>query len=347
MNFSFSIINWYNTNKRDLPWRKTRDPYKIWLSEIILQQTRVNQGLPYYNSFINNFPTIFDLANASENKVLKLWQGLGYYSRARNLHFTSKYICANFDGKFPDNFNEIISLKGIGVYTASAICSFAFKERYAVVDGNVIRVLSRVFGVYSFYDTANGKKDFFELADIKLPGENSDTYNQAIMEFGALICKPKKPDCLNCVFIDCCYAFNKNVINELPRKSRKLKVKNRHINFLIITHHESIYMIKKQKGIWAGLYEFPSIEFNEGYANEEIISSNSWLDFFNKELVNIDYVSPVIIHHLSHQKLHVKFWHIRCDSLKNLGYKSIKISKINKIPVSRLIDNYLAHNIIC
>ena len=157
MSFSSSLINWYNSNKRDLPWRRTTDPDKIWLSEIILQQTRVNQGLPYYNSFVKSFPTIFDLADASEDKVFKLWQGLGYYSRARNLHFTSKYICVNFDGKFPDNFNEIILLKGIGVYTASAICSFAFKGRYAVVDGNVIRVLSRVFGVYSFYRNINHK----------------------------------------------------------------------------------------------------------------------------------------------------------------------------------------------
>ena len=347
MSFSSSLINWYNSNKRDLPWRKTTDPYKIWLSEIILQQTRVNQGLPYYNSFVKNFPTIFDLADASEDRVLKLWQGLGYYSRARNLHFTSKYICLNFDGKFPDKFNEIILLKGIGVYTASAICSFAFKGRHAVVDGNVIRVLSRVFGVYSFYDTIGGKKDFLELAKINLPEEKSDIYNQAIMEFGALICKPKRPDCLSCIFNDFCHAFNKNVVNELPKKTKKIKVRNRYISFLIIIDKEAVYMIKKQKGIWSGLYEFPSLEFNKVYSNEEIVSSDGWLALFKKKQVEISYVSPDIIHRLSHQKLHVNFWHIHSNQLNIPGYKLIKISEVNKIPVSRLIDNYLTHNIIC
>ncbi len=347
MSFSSSLINWYNSNKRDLPWRRTTDPYKIWLSEIILQQTRVNQGLPYYNSFVKSFPTIFDLADASEDKVFKLWQGLGYYSRARNLHFTSKYICVNFDGKFPDNFNEIILLKGIGVYTASAICSFAFKGRYAVVDGNVIRVLSRVFGVYSFYDTTVGKKDFLELAEINLPEEKSDTYNQAIMEFGALICKPKRPDCLSCIFNDFCHAFNKNVVNRLPRKIKKIKVRNRYINFLIITDQKAVYMIKKQKGIWSGLYEFPFLEFNKAYPNEEIVSSDGWSDLFKKKSVKISYVSPVMIHRLSHQKLHVKFWHIHSHQLNIPDYRLIKISEVNEIPVSRLIDNYLTHNIIC
>ena len=200
MNFSSDLIKWYSLNKRDLPWRNTTDPYKIWLSEVILQQTRVNQGLPYYVKFTNEFPTICDLANATEDKVLKLWQGLGYYSRARNLQITAKFICENHNGIFPDKYGDIISLRGVGSYTAAAISSFAFYENYAVLDGNVIRVLSRIFGLDSFFDTGKGKKEFQKLADLNLPKKILHIYNQAIMEFGALVCTPKSPNCLSCVF---------------------------------------------------------------------------------------------------------------------------------------------------
>ena len=199
MNFSSQLIAWYKINSRDLPWRNTNDPYKIWLSEIILQQTKVQQGLPYFNNFIREFPTIFDLAKSSEDKVLKLWQGLGYYSRARNLHYTAKYICSKYDGNFPKNYKDILSLKGVGDYTASAISSFAYNKRYAVLDGNVIRVLSRVFGIDSYFDTTSGKKQFKKLADFNLPLKDSYTYNQAIMEFGALVCTPKAPKCIDSV----------------------------------------------------------------------------------------------------------------------------------------------------
>ena len=347
MNFSLNLVKWYNDNKRDLPWRKTKDPYKIWLSEIILQQTRVDQGLPYYNNFITHYPTIFDLANASEDSVLKLWQGLGYYSRARNLHYTAKFICDNYGGNFPLTHKEILLLKGVGLYTASAISSFAFNLKYAVVDGNVIRVLSRIYGIYSYYDSTIGKKDFLTLAEEKLPIKNSDIHNQAIMEFGALVCKPKKPNCLNCVFNEACYAFSRSIVNELPRKLKKIKVINRYIHFLIISHLDFVYVIKKQKGIWSGLYTFPFIEHTNMLSNKDVILSKEWSVFFSNINITINHVSPLIIHKLSHQKLHVKFWHLNSDLFKLEGYESIELSKLNQYPVSRLIDIYLTDNIIC
>ena len=346
MNFSNELINWYSQNKRDLPWRKTNDPYKIWLSEIILQQTRVVQGMPYYYNFVRQFPTIFDLSNASEDKILKLWQGLGYYSRARNLHFTAKYICSEYDGKFPETYKEILSLKGIGSYTAAAILSFAFNKHYAVLDGNVIRVLARYFGVNTFYDTTFGKNEFQNLANTNLPTQNSDVYNQALMEFGALVCKPKNPDCYNCIFIDNCFAKNNSLINELPIKSNKTKVKNIYLCFLIVSNRESVLFYKKKSGVWSGLYEFPSIEFLNNLSNNEILESDELASFFKNEKFHLNHISPTIIHKLSHQKIHAKFLHIDCKTINNFDYLKICISEVNKLPVSRLIDKYLSKNSI-
>ena len=345
MNFSNDLIKWYSQNKRDLPWRDTRNPYKIWVSEIILQQTRVSQGLPYYLKFTEKFPTICDLAHASEDKVLKLWQGLGYYSRARNMQFTAQFICDNFNGIFPNKHKDILSLKGIGAYTAAAISSFAFHENYAVIDGNVIRVLSRFFGLDVFFDTAKGKKEFQKLADINLPKQKSHIYNQAIMEFGALVCTPKSPDCLSCVFSDNCFAFNNSLIHLLPKKSIKLKVSNRFIFFLIIKNENSVFFLKKKSGIWSGLYEFPSIEFSHEVSNNKFIDCNDVNSFFYKP-ITINKISSTIIHKLSHQKLHVKFVHVSCDNYKNSKFKSVKISDIFHLPVSKLIDNYLSKNSI-
>ena len=347
MNFSSILVKWYDLNKRDLPWRKTKDPYKIWLSEIILQQTRVDQGLSYYNKFVAYYPKIFDLANANEDEVLKLWQGLGYYSRARNLHFTAKFICDNYNGVFPKTHKEILLLKGIGLYTASAIACFAFNLQYAVVDGNVIRVLSRIYGIYSFYDSSIGKKDFLKLAAQKLPTKNYNTHNQAIMEFGALVCKPKKPKCSDCVFNENCYAFNNSMIHVLPRKINKIKVVSRYLHFLIILHLDNVFLIKKKKGIWSGLYEFPLIEHSQMLDNNDVMLSEEWVSFFSNNKVSVNRVSHLIIHKLSHQKLHVKFWHLRCDFLKLKDYNSIKITKLNEYPVSRLMDIYLSDNNIC
>jgi len=343
MNFSNDLIKWYSLNKRDLPWRNTTDPYKIWLSEVILQQTRVSQGLPYYVKFIKEFPVICNLANASEDKVLKLWQGLGYYSRARNLQTTAKFICENHNGIFPDKYCDIISLKGVGSYTAAAISSFAFHENYAVLDGNVIRVLSRIYGLDSFFDTGKGKKEFQKLADLNLPKKNSHIYNQAIMEFGALVCTPKSPSCLSCVFTDNCFAFNNSLVQSLPKKSNKLKVRNRYIFFLIIKDKNSVFFKKKKSGIWSGLYEFPSIEFSHEISNNEFLESEDYKSFFN-DAIHINQISPTIIHKLSHQKLYVKFLHISCDNFRNSELTTVNISDIVDLPVSKLIDNYLSEN---
>ena len=223
--FSLKLIKWYDINKRDLPWRKTNDPYKIWISEIILQQTRVDQGLPYYLKFINEFPKVQNLANSSEEKVLKLWQGLGYYSRARNLHFSSKLISKKFKGKFPENYKELLKLKGIGEYTASAIASFAFNEKKAVLDGNVFRVLSRYYGILVPIDSSKGKKMFSSLAFKNLPINNYATYNQSIMEFGALQCKPYNPDCEICPINSKCWAYLNSKTKDLPFKEKKNKSK--------------------------------------------------------------------------------------------------------------------------
>ncbi len=234
MDFSNTLINWYLQNKRELPWRNTKNPYYIWLSEIILQQTRVAQGLPYYLNFITTFPTVKALANTSEEEVLKLWQGLGYYSRARNLHATAKHISAELNGIFPNNYADLLKLKGVGEYTAAAIASFSYNEDIAVVDGNVFRVLSRFFGVESDISDNKTRKEFQSLANSILPKGKASDFNQAIMEFGAIQCVPKSPNCSDCIFNTNCYALQKNKVGELPVKTKKIKIKNRFLNYIIV-----------------------------------------------------------------------------------------------------------------
>ena len=244
--FSLKLIKWYKLNKRNLPWRESKNPYKIWISEIILQQTKVEQGLPYYLKFIRKFPNVHELAKANENIVLKLWQGLGYYSRARNLHYSAKYISKHLNGQFPKNYNELIKLKGVGKYTASAVASFAFNEKKAVLDGNVFRVLSRYFGVEEPIDTTSGNKIFENIAYINLPNKNVDTYNQSIMEFGALQCKPVNPKCNTCPLENKCFAFNNNKILSLPIKSKKIIKKERFFNFIVLRNEKFIFLEKKE-----------------------------------------------------------------------------------------------------
>ncbi len=341
MNFSYSLLQWYALNKRDLPWRKTTNPYYIWLSEIILQQTRVEQGLPYYLKFVKTFPKVQDLALADEDKVLKLWQGLGYYSRARNLHFSAKFILENHNGKFPNNYEEILSLKGVGFYTAAAISSFSFQLPYAVVDGNVIRVLSRVFGIVTPFDTTVGKKQFQLLAQELLDKSNPAEYNQAIMEFGALQCIPKSPKCESCPFNNDCVAFNTNEVLNLPIKSKKIKVKDRYLNFLLVNQKQQILLGKRNKGIWQGLYEFPFIEFKNNISESEIIKSTQWLGVFGKSKPEILSVSEEYIHKLSHQKIHAKFWEVEVESLNLDLFQIIDRADLKKYPVSALIQKYL------
>ena len=341
MDFSDILSQWYAINKRDLPWRSTVNPYYIWLSEIILQQTRVNQGLPYYLKFIDAFPAVADLANADEDLVLKLWQGLGYYSRARNLQFSAKLILSEFGGNFPDNYTDILKLKGVGSYTAAAISSFSFGLPFAVLDGNVTRVLSRVFGIQTPFDTSVGKKQFQKLAQELLDKKNPAEYNQAIMEFGALQCVPKSPKCNDCPIANDCIAFNTNTVSLLPIKSKKIKVKNRFLHFLVVNKNNEVLIGKRKIGIWQGLYEFPFLEFDENLNEKCVLKSSLWINFFMDSVKQISSISEVYIHKLSHQKIHAKFWEIDVNSFFSSDFKIVKFNELQKYPVSSLIEKYL------
>ena len=259
--FANKLISWYQDNQRDLPWRHTRDPYKIWLSEVILQQTRVSQGLPYYQSFVAHFPEVFDLANATEQQVLRLWQGLGYYSRGRNLLKCARMVVEELDGKFPNNYMQLLELPGIGEYTAAAIASIAFKEAVPVVDGNVFRVVSRVLGISDDIAVASSRKVFFNYSKQLMMDAPPDLYNQAVMEFGALHCTPKQPKCDSCPLSLTCYAFQNSRQHQFPVKSKKVKVRNRDFYYLVIKSGASYLLNKRASGdIWQGLYDFYLIE---------------------------------------------------------------------------------------
>jgi A/G-specific adenine glycosylase len=313
MKFSKLLIQWYLQNKRDLPWRNDTNPYTIWLSEIMLQQTRVAQGLPYFLRFTEAFPTVFDLAQADEEQVLKLWQGLGYYSRARNLHKTAKQIAFEFNGEFPKSYSELLKLKGIGEYTAAAIASFSYNETVPVVDGNVFRVLSRYFDVETDIASSGAKKEFAQLAAALIPKDKANIFNQAIMEFGALQCVPKSPNCGICVFNDSCLALQKKKVTQLPVKSKKVKVTNRHFNYLIFSDENDNTIIQKrtQKGIWHNLYEFPLLETLTPESDETVIALIRNQTFIENQVTEIELYNPEVIRHkLSHQHLYVKFWKV-------------------------------------
>jgi A/G-specific adenine glycosylase len=341
MNFNNTLTTWYLENKRDLPWRNTTDPYHIWLSEIMLQQTRVAQGLPYYLSFLEAFPTVFDLAEANEEQVLKLWQGLGYYSRARNLHATAKHVAYQLNGIFPSDYESLLQLKGIGEYTAAAIASFCYNENVPVVDGNVYRVLSRYLNIDTDIAGANAKKEFSLTAKELISKENPGLFNQAIMEFGALQCVPKNPNCEICVFNASCAALSLKRVNELPIKLKKIKVKQRFLNYLFILDkvNKTIIQQRTHKGIWHNLYEFPLIE-------TEIEEDNDIVLFLIQEKVpNFSSISlmesETITHKLTHQQLKIKFWKINQNIIFTDG---LDYEQLNKLPFPIVIHNFIAHN---
>lgn len=339
MNLSKTLTSWYSVNKRDLPWRNTQNPYYIWLSEIILQQTQVKQGLPYYNAFTAKFPTIYDLANADESVVLKLWQGLGYYSRARNLHASAKYIVFELGGVFPNTYSEIIKLKGVGDYTASAIASICFNEATAVVDGNVYRGLSRYYGIETPINTGKGFKEFKAIAQDLIDKENPAVFNQAIMEFGARQCKPKNPNCTVCPINKGCVAFRENKIGVLPVKLKTVKVKKKYFNFIVIISKNKKTVVEQRegKGIWQNLYQFPLIETAVSCADItpklkdlEVLSNKSYeVSLYNEQ---------DIVHKLSHQHLYTKFWIVSVneDVKKGVLYKDIR-----EYPVPILIGDFI------
>ncbi len=350
MNFSEKLIGWFEKNKRDLPWRKTKNPYFIWVSEIILQQTRVEQGLPYYKRFIKKFPTIKDLATAREDDVMKQWQGLGYYSRARNMHCTAKEICKSYKGKFPEKFEEILSLKGIGKYTASAISSFAFNLPFPVVDGNVQRVFARIFGISDSSGFAVAEKKFYSLGHKLLDKTNPGTFNQAIMEFGAIHCTPLLPKCNHCVFSGDCFALKTNRVKEFPSKKIKVKPRTRFFYYLIIKAGDSTF-IKKRKGndIWIDLYEFPLIESAKALSKNEILHSAQWKNFFGNISVKIISISKYQKHILSHQLINGQFWEVEMPSGTKIKqalktFQLVKFTNLNKFPVSRMIEKYMVEN---
>ncbi len=327
--FSLSIRVWYRQNGRNLPWRNTNNPYFIWLSEVILQQTRVDQGLNYYTKFITNYPTVSDLANATEEQILNDWQGLGYYSRARNLHGTAQHIHQTLKGKFPDNFQDLIKLKGIGPYSAAAISSFAFDEKKAVVDGNVYRVLSRVFNIETPVDSTIGKKEFQDLANELISAEHPAEHNQAIMELGALICTPKAPVCEKCPLNHLCESVRLKNQSERPVKQKTTKTRNRYFHYLVYTWKDQLILKQRtENDIWKNMYEFPLIESS----SEET----------PHELLGADQISRLYKHVLSHQKLFVRFYsfHHQPVDIKE-DWKVLSRKDLNDVPVPRLIDRYL------
>jgi A/G-specific adenine glycosylase len=345
-NFSEKLIAWYEVNKRDLPWRNTTNPYYVWLSEIILQQTRVDQGLPYYIKFVDAFPTIEELANASQDEVLRLWQGLGYYSRGRNLHYTAMQVVKDFNGQFPVNYDDLLQLKGVGNYTASAIASFCGHQHKAVVDGNVYRVLSRYFGITSDISLTVTQKEFQQLANELLSKKHPGTHNQAIMEFGALQCVPKNPVCNKCPLLASCYAFSHKKVENLPVKTKKVKVKTRFFNYLVIKSQNHTSIKRRLAGdVWEGLYEFPLIESDHEIDEIKLLNSKEFNMFISTNNYEITSISKQYKHQLTHQTIFCKFFEIKVKKLTNVkGFESVMWSDLDKYPKPILIQRFYTNN---
>ncbi|MFC4870207.1 A/G-specific adenine glycosylase [Negadavirga shengliensis] len=353
--FTDQLLHWYPLHQRDLPWRSTDDPYIIWLSEIILQQTRVTQGLPYFYLFLEKFPDVFSLAKATEEEVMRCWQGLGYYSRARNLHRCAKEIVADHGGQFPDNYHELLKLKGVGSYTAAAIASFAFKEKVAVLDGNVFRVLSRYFGISEDISGTSGKKTFQKLANEVIPDDLSDVYNQAVMEFGALQCVPRSPVCKECPLALRCFAYQHQAVEQLPYKTKRVKINERYLwYFHIICDGHVVINRREDKDIWRGLVDFPSAE-KAGLKHLEEVEPNEL-----PVMTSLKHLGPVVDfplqkpfkHVLTHQRIFASFAKITVpkEMKKQLGrwaednlYELAASEKLELLGKPKLIVRYLNH----
>ncbi len=334
------LYNWYKEYARDLPWRFTRDAYSIWLSEIILQQTRVDQGMPYYQRFIETYPKVCDLAGASEQEILRLWQGLGYYSRARNLHRAAQIVC-EAGGVFPKSYADLIELPGIGDYTAAAIASFSSGERVPVVDGNVFRVLARLFAIDSPIDKANNRKLFKSLS-LDLMGEDPALHNQAMMEFGALQCTPRNPNCTACPLNDFCQANAKGLVDQLPVKAGKTKVKPVYFDFLHIQRGERLYLQKRDDtGIWKNMFQFPLLSAEEPISQQHLISFIDELQIPTNTMVQEVYST---MHLLSHRRIHARIFKVDIEGEWEHGKKDIfdiDASELEQYPIPKLIDRYL------
>ena len=345
MVFSHTLLTWYDANRRDLPWRRTRDPYRIWLSEVILQQTRIDQGLPYYERFLNAFPTVFSLAGADEQAVLKMWQGLGYYSRARNLHHAARTVVEEHGGVFPESFDAIRRLKGVGEYTAAAVASICFGQPVAVVDGNVIRFLSRYAGIAEDASRPAGRKRIREQAQAYLDHRRPGDYNQALMEFGAMVCKPVSPQCSACPFSSECYARLHDMIDALPVKSPKNAVRVRYLHYLVITFTEGaerFICLKKrtERDIWRNMYDFPCVE-RPGDDRLKTLKARDFREIFPRFDGPFDNVSVSISHKLSHQGLYARFYRYHAPARPEGAWEAVPASRLSDYPLPRLIDLYL------
>lgn len=342
--FKEKLLQWYGIHRRELPWRESRDAYRIWLSEVILQQTRVAQGEGYFLRFIDRFPTVSALAEADSDEVMKYWQGLGYYSRARNLHRAAKEIAERFGGVFPRNHNDILQLKGIGPYTAAAISSIAYNDPYAVVDGNVYRVLSRIFAEATPIDSTEGKKIFGKLADSLLDRQNPGDYNQAIMDFGAMQCTPRLPECGTCPLCESCAAHRSGTQELFPVKAKKAVVVPRYFNYIVVRHDKTTLLKKRtENDIWNNLYEFPMIETDAAVDFAELIQTPAYQELTKGAgTITLTRRTQMKKHQLSHQTLHAVFYETTWSSLPHKeGYLAVAEQSIGDYPVPRLIERYL------
>lgn len=337
------LTDWYNRSKRELPWRGSRDPYQIWVSEVILQQTRISQGMDYYHNFLQTFADIRSLAMAPEEDVLKIWQGLGYYSRARNMHHAAKTVLSEHNGEFPNDYLSIRRLKGIGDYTAAAISSIAFDLPYAVVDGNVYRVLSRLFGISTPTDSPAGKKEYYDLAQMMLDTRCPGEFNQALMEFGALQCLPAQPLCHSCPLSLKCHAFTHHNISDFPVKSKLKKQKERFINYLYLHNGKYLFLEKREKkDIWRNLFQFPLIETTSRASPDEIFKSSIWEEIFKNLSITIESILPERIHLLTHQRLYIRFFSIRLpENWCPEQLIKVKMDEIARYPVPKPIETFL------
>jgi A/G-specific adenine glycosylase len=340
------LIAWYKPNHRDLPWRKTKDPYAIWVSEVILQQTRVAQGLDYYYHFLQAFPTVQSLADAPLDDVMRVWQGLGYYTRARNMHAAAKQVMSEHGGKIPDTYEKLRSLRGVGDYTASAIGAFAFNIPRPAVDGNVYRIWSRIFGVFTPIDTPDGKKELYQISFDQLDKQRSSLFNQAIMDFGGTLCMPKNPRCGDCPVSDVCYAFRNNAVALLPAKSKKVKVVNRYFAYLMIRHKGSTFIRRRDgKDIWHSLYEFPLIETSGSTSLKALEKTQAWKEMFGSVKPAVLHASPQLKHVLSHQRLYTQFYIMEVKTIPyflSANFIKVNADSMDEYPTSRLIGSYMA-----
>lgn len=340
-----TLLAWYHVHKRDLPWRHTRDPYRIWLSEVILQQTRVDQGNAYYERFLLKFPDVGSLANASETEVLKLWQGLGYYSRGRNLLAAARQVVTEYNGQFPQDTSDLLKLKGVGRYTAAAVSSIAFGHRHAVVDGNVQRVLARLFGIHTPVDSSAGQREVQQLADRLIDPDSPGDHNQAMMELGATLCLPRNPSCSSCPLMDRCLAHAQGLQGLVPVKSKRKVTRRRFFQFIEVELEGSVLMQERRgKDIWRGLYHYPLLETDGPVEASEILAILARNTRTAPGDWRSTHQSDTVLHLLTHQRLEAVFWKVVPPARFHTpeGWFHVPLKELDRWPMPRLMERHLA-----